>query len=54
MTLSPKEYQYIIEHELTHIRQKHTIDLLLVEILALSFWFNPLIFLYRTALRDQH
>jgi TonB family protein len=53
-TLNHKEYQYIIEHEVTHIRQKHTIDLLLVEILAILFWFNPLVFLYRTALRDQH
>lgn len=53
-TLNHKEYQYIIEHELTHIRQKHTIDLLLVELLAILFWFNPLVFLYRTALRDQH
>ena len=54
ITLEDKEYQYIIEHEVTHIRQKHTIDLLLVEILAILFWFNPLVFLYRTALRDQH
>lgn len=53
-TLNHKEYQYIIEHEVTHIRQKHTIDLLLVETLAILFWFNPLVFLYRTALRDQH
>lgn len=54
ITLNYKEYQYIIEHEVTHIRQKHTIDLLLVELLAILFWFNPLVFLYKTALRDQH
>jgi TonB family protein len=54
IALNHKEYQYIIEHEVTHIRQKHTIDLLLVEALAILFWFNPLVFLYRTALRDQH
>lgn len=52
--LNNKEYQYIIEHEVTHIRQKHTIDLLLVEVVSILFWFNPLVFLYRTALRDQH
>lgn len=54
IALNHKEYEYIIEHEVTHIRQKHTIDLLLVETLAILFWFNPLVFLYRTALRDQH
>jgi TonB family protein len=53
-SLNPKEYQYIIEHEITHIRQKHSLDLLLIEALSILFWFNPLVFLYRTALRDQH
>jgi TonB family protein len=49
-----KEYQYIIEHECTHIREKHSFDILFLEFLGIIFWFNPLVPLYKTALRDQH
>ncbi|WMX12481.1 M56 family metallopeptidase [Aureispira sp. CCB-E] len=54
IALEKQAYQYVIEHETAHIRQKHTLDLLLVECLSILFWFNPLVFLYKTALRDQH
>lgn len=49
-----KEYQYILEHETAHIIQNHTLDILLIEILSILFWFNPLLLFYTTALRDQH
>lgn len=51
---SNKEQDYILEHEATHIRQNHTIDLLLIELIGTIFWFNPLVWLYRAAIRDQH
>ena len=35
----------IISHELTHIRQHHTYDILLVELLQVVLWFNPLVYL---------
>lgn len=54
VSLDHQETEYILVHEATHIRQKHTADLLLLELLGIFFWFNPMIFLYKTALRDQH
>lgn len=52
--LNTKAYQYIVKHETTHIFQKHTFDILLIELLSILFWFNPLLVLYKTALQDQH
>ncbi|MFK7795827.1 MAG: TonB family protein [Aureispira sp.] len=49
-----KDYDCIITHEAAHIQQAHTIDILLVECLQLIFWFNPILILYKMALRDQH
>ncbi len=47
----PKE---VILHEETHARQKHSLDLLLVELLQVVFWFNPLIYLMKTAVKLNH
>lgn len=44
----------IIEHELAHIRQKHWFDLIIIEITTMTFWFNPFVFLYKSALKLQH
>ncbi|WP_439490254.1 M56 family metallopeptidase [Algoriphagus sp.] len=44
----------IIYHELTHIRQKHSWDILFVEVLKIVFWFNPLLFLYKKAIQLNH
>jgi bla regulator protein BlaR1 len=44
----------IIYHELVHIRQKHTWDILLVELMKIAFWFNPLFFIYKNAIQLNH
>lgn len=44
----------ILRHELTHVRQKHSIDVLLIEILIVFFWFNPVLYLYRKAIKLNH
>lgn len=38
--LSPAEREQLLLHEQVHIRQRHTLDLLLVEALGVVFWFN--------------
>jgi hypothetical protein len=42
------------KHEIVHIKQKHSLDLLFVQILKNIFWFNPILHLYSNALRQQH
>jgi hypothetical protein len=44
----------VLMHELAHVRQRHTLDILLVELLAVFFWFNPLLKLYKRAIQLNH
>ena len=41
-------------HENIHVKQLHTLDLLLVEIAGVFFWFNPIVYAYRKSLRLIH
>jgi hypothetical protein len=51
----PESQQMVIlEHEYQHIRKKHALDLLFVELLHLVLWFNPLIYIYKFQLRQLH
>jgi len=45
---------HVIAHEGTHVRQCHSLDILLVQAAATVQWFNPFVWLYREALRDVH
>jgi beta-lactamase regulating signal transducer with metallopeptidase domain len=44
----------LIAHETAHIKQKHTLDILFIELLQILFWFNPLIMLYKRAIKLNH
>ncbi len=41
-------------HELTHVTQKHTLDILFIEILKTIFWFNPIFIFYKKAIQLNH
>lgn len=47
-------WEKMLEHEQQHIRQGHTIDVLLLEIIAVVQWFNPFFWMFRRALRENH
>jgi beta-lactamase regulating signal transducer with metallopeptidase domain len=44
----------LIMHELAHVRQKHSIDILFMELLLIVFWCNPLLYFYRKAIKLNH
>ena len=44
----------LFEHELTHVREKHTIDIFIVELLQIICWFNPLIIYLKRAIKLNH
>ncbi|NNU34573.1 hypothetical protein HK413_11645 [Mucilaginibacter sp. S1162] len=44
----------IIRHELVHIRQKHSVDIVFVELLKVISWFNPFIYLLQNSLKAIH
>ena len=48
------DVEKILKHELTHIESWHTLDILFIEFLQVVFWFNPLIYLYKKAIKDSH
>jgi len=52
--ISKPEKLIILKHEEAHIRQKHWMDLWLINLLSLLWWFNPFIRLYEKAIRNNH
>ena len=44
----------IIAHELVHVRQKHSLDLLFFELARIVFWFNPLVYVYQNRMAELH
>jgi len=49
----PNELHTVLEHEKAHARQYHTLDILLLEILKILFWFNPVLWLYKNAIKQN-
>jgi len=52
--LTPKESASILEHEMIHIKEKHSLDLLFFELLRIVFWFNPLVYIYQYRIATLH
>jgi TonB family protein len=52
--INEKESNFIIKHEEGHIRQRHTFDLIYLEILRIIFWFNPIFHGYKKAMLSVH
>lgn len=44
----------LLEHELTHVKQRHTYDILFIEVLKTLFWFNPLLAAYKRCMQLNH
>ncbi len=49
-----KDHINIIEHELVHIRQRHTYDLLFFELMRIVGWFNPMVYVYQNRTSELH
>ncbi len=44
----------VFVHERCHVREKHSWDILLIELLLVFFWFHPGLYLARQAIRLNH
>ncbi|WP_298513371.1 M56 family metallopeptidase [uncultured Kordia sp.] len=44
----------VLSHELVHIREKHSLDLLYFELLRILCWFNPLVYIYQKRISELH
>ena len=55
--ISESDYKYhpeVLQHELSHVRHLHSLDLLLVAVAECVQWFNPFIYLLARSLHDLH
>lgn len=46
--------QELFTHEIAHVKQKHTLDVIFIEILKTLFWFNPVFIFYKKAIQLNH
>jgi TonB family protein len=44
----------VLHHEEVHIRQKHSLDILYLELLKIINWFNPVVYLMQRSLKEVH
>ena len=51
---SNKIQEEILSHELVHVHQKHSLDIIFIELLKALFWFNPIIYAYKKAIQLNH
>jgi len=58
LVVSPDDYEHhldtILRHENIHIKQWHSLDILLIEMLKIVFWFNPVLWFYKVSIQEVH
>ncbi len=54
LELKQEEAEKILAHEVKHIRDRHTYDLIYIQIYQIFFWFNPIVYLYEKSLKECH
>ncbi|MGB6267368.1 MAG: M56 family metallopeptidase, partial [Olleya sp.] len=47
------ELNHVITHEKIHAKQYHSIDIILIQMATILFWFNPFIWWYKKALQQN-
>ncbi len=47
-------FDTILNHELVHLRQHHSWDVIFLEVLQVVFWFNPILLIYKKTLQLVH
>lgn len=47
----PKE---VLLHEETHAKQRHSLDILFIELAQVLLWFNPIIYLFKSSIKLNH
>lgn len=49
-----EEKEKILKHESIHLRQYHSLDILLIQLTRIIFWFNPVLHFYQQTLTQLH
>jgi|GEM_PF-711036 len=51
---SGKLDEAMLRHEMVHIRQKHSWDIIFTEVIKIMNWFNPVVYLLQNSLKALH
>jgi len=46
--------QEVLLHEETHAKQRHSLDILFIELAQVLLWFNPIIYLFKSTIKLNH
>ncbi len=46
--------EFIVEHELAHSRQKHSIDLIVIRLMRSLLWFHPIMYMWESKMKENH
>lgn len=52
--LKEEDYLSILKHETIHCEQRHSLDVIIIELLICVFWFNPFIWIYKKSILQNH
>ncbi|WP_424515317.1 M56 family metallopeptidase [Psychroserpens sp.] len=55
---NPKHFQdddlaYVINHEQVHVKQYHSVDIIIAQMACIIFWFNPIVWLYKKVIQQN-
>jgi len=52
--ITTNDFDQIFKHEVVHIKQLHSLDILIFELLCILQWFNPFVYFLKKALKETH
>lgn len=47
-------YPAVHKHEETHVRHYHSVDVVLLELISIIVWYNPVVYFYRRSVKHIH
>lgn len=48
-----KELDLVLQHEIVHVKEYHSIDVMLSQLFAIMFWYNPIAWFYKIELQQN-
>ncbi len=52
--LSAEEMEQIVAHEMLHVKLFHSADRILMKLVQIILWFNPLVYFYARSMEENH
>jgi len=49
-----QKHEVVLKHEYVHIKQLHSADVILFEVIAVLCWFNPVVYFFKKSVKNIH